>query len=124
MDSTDDDEELGASPMVNGWAPPATTFPTRELAKHAAEFESAHNEVWRAMGFLVAEDEPLPLMDKTTKRRAAEQLRKLARRNKKGSREVAEAKNDTQFQRAEKRARAHPVEDRFPRHRLALRARG
>ena len=86
MDSTDDDEELGASPMVTGWAPPATTFPPRELAKHAAEFESAHNEVWRAMGFLVAKDEPLPLMDKTTKRLAAEQLRKLARRNEKGSR--------------------------------------
>ena len=110
--------------MVNGWAPPATTFPTRELAKHAAEFESAHNEVWRAMGFLVAKNEPLPLMDESTTRLAAEQLRKLARRNEKGSRESAEAKNGKQLKRAEKRARAHPAEDRFHRHRLALRGRG
>ena len=90
--------------MTTCWAQPATTFPPRELAKHAAEFESAHNKVWRAMGFLVAKDEPLPLMDEATKQLAAEQLRKLARRNEKGSRENAEAKNGKQLRRAEERA--------------------
>ena len=57
----------GPSPMTTGWALPATNFPTGALAKHAAEFESTYNDVWQAMGFLVAAEEPLPLLDEETK---------------------------------------------------------
>ena len=92
--------------------------------RSAQRFEGEHNAVWRGMGFLVAEAEELPLMDPDTALVAQEQLRKLARRNKKGTREEAVQKNVKHVDRAKKAARSLPAVDAFDKVKIQAVGRG
>jgi hypothetical protein len=99
-------------------------FPEGQFMRSAQRFEGEHNAVWRGMGFLVAEAEELPLMDPDTALVAQEQLRKLARRNRKGTREEAVRKNVKHVDRAKKAARSLPAVDAFDKVKIQAVGRG
>ena len=99
-------------------------FPEGQFMRSAQQFEGEHNAVWRGMGFLVAEVEELPLMDPDTALVAQEQLRKLARRNKKGTQEEAVQKNVKHVDKARKAARSLPAVDEFDKVKIQAVGRG
>ena len=109
--------------MIRG-GEPGGGFPEGQFMRSAQRFEGEHNAVWRGMGFLVAEAEELPLMDPDTALVAQEQLRKLARRNKKGTREEAVQKNVKHVDRARKAARSLLAVDAFDKVKIQAVGRG
>ena len=91
----------------------------------AAVYEKNHNARWNAVGVLTTDEEDdCPLMDDKTKQVAADQLRRLRRGNKLGTRGAAVAKNEA----ATRKAKAYPLDgvptSTFPVPSIKVRARG